>query len=83
LAAGTLAGYGADVFELEDWALDDRPADIPPGLLNARDKTFFTPHLGSAVERVRVEIGLRAADAIIQYLRGERPGGAVNDPASP
>lgn len=80
LEAGTLAGYGADVFELEDWALDDRPVDIPAGLLGARDKTFFTPHLGSAVDRVRVEIGLRAADAIVQYLRGERPDGAVNDP---
>jgi phosphonate dehydrogenase len=82
LEAGTLAGYGADVFELEEWALDDRPVGIPAGLLDARDKTFFTPHLGSAVDRVRVEIGLRAADAIVQYLRGERPDGAVNDPTS-
>jgi phosphonate dehydrogenase len=82
LEAGTLAGYAADVFELEDWALDDRPADIPTGLLRQPDRTFFTPHLGSAVDRVRVEISLRAADAILQYLRGERPDGAVNDPTS-
>jgi len=80
LEAGTLAGYAADVFELEDWALDDRPADIPTGLLRQPDRTFFTPHLGSAVDRVRVEISLRAARAILQYLRGERPDGAINDP---
>ena len=82
LESGVLAGYAADVFELEDWALDDRPAEIPAGLLEARDRTFFTPHLGSAVERVRVEIGLRAANAIVQHLRGERPDGAVNDPTA-
>jgi phosphonate dehydrogenase len=81
LEAGTLAGYAADVFELEDWALGDRPADIPAGLLEERDKTFFTPHLGSAVDRIRVAISLRAAHAILQYLRGERPDGAINEPA--
>lgn len=82
LAAGRLGGYAADVFEMEDWARTGRPSEVPPKLLELRDRTLFTPHLGSAVERVRVEIELAAARAILQVLRGECPEGAVNQPAS-
>lgn len=32
----------------------DRPAAIHPGLLEMRDRTVFTPHLGSAVDRARL-----------------------------
>ena len=61
LAAGRLAGYAADVFELEDWALEARPRVIDPALLADRERTFFTPHLGSAVDAARREIALEAA----------------------
>jgi phosphonate dehydrogenase len=80
LAAGRLGGYAADVFEFEDWRRPDRPAAIEPRLLGAADRTLFTTHLGSAVERVRRAIELDAAANIREALRGERPHGAVNDP---
>ena len=64
LEDGTLGGYAADVFEMEDWARADRPAGIEPRLLS-HPRTLFTPHLGSAVDRVRREIALQAADDIV------------------
>ncbi len=76
---GHLAGYAADVFEMEDWARPDRPREISPRLLKHADRTLFTPHLGSAVDRVRLEIELAAARNILHALRGERPPDAVND----
>lgn len=82
LESGRLAGYAADVFPMEDWALPDRPAEVS-ARLRASGRTVLTPHLGSAVERVRREIALQAADSILQALRGEVPAGAVNRPASP
>jgi phosphonate dehydrogenase len=42
-----------------------------------RDKTLFTPHLGSAVQRVRQEIEMTAARNILQALGGQRPEGAL------
>jgi phosphonate dehydrogenase len=77
-----LAGYAADVFSMEDWALPDRPQEVSARLLK-NHKTVLTPHLGSAVDRVRREIALRAAESILQALRGEVPIGAVNCPSSP
>lgn len=78
LEQGRLAGYAADVFEMEDWALNDRPRTISPTLLDLSDKTVFTPHLGSAVDDVRKDIALEAARNIVQVLSGEPPAGAVN-----
>jgi phosphonate dehydrogenase len=78
LENGKLAGYAADVFESEDWAREGRPKVIPPQLLAQKDKTLFTPHIGSAVDRVRIEIAHQAGESILQYLRGEIPFGAVN-----
>ena len=80
---GRLAGYAADVFEFEDKALADRPRSIPESLLSDRERTLFTPHLGSAVSEVRLEIELQAARSILQYLDGEVPDGALNLPDSP
>ena len=80
LKSGHLAGYAADVFEMEDWARLDRPRHLPEKLLALKDKTFFTPHLGSAVDEVRLEVTMEAARNIVQVLKGERPQGAVNDP---
>ena len=80
LTSGHLAGYAADVFEMEDWARSDRPLTIEPRLLSDRAHTFFTPHLGSAVEEVRLEIAMEAAVNLVQALQGNVPQGAVNQP---
>jgi len=80
LADGHLAGYAADVFELEDWAREDRPRKIPPSLLDNRAHTLFTPHIGSAVDDVRRQIAMQAARNIIQALGNEIPENAVNQP---
>jgi len=80
LAAGHLGGYAADVFELEDWALPDRPRTIPAPLLADTARTLLTPHVGSAVAAVRRAIELEAAENVVDVLvRGVRPRGAVND----
>jgi phosphonate dehydrogenase len=81
LERGQLAGYAADVFEMEDWARPDHPAAIHPGLLAQTERTLFTPHLGTAVEKARLEIELSAAASILQALRGERPADAINQPS--
>lgn len=72
LQSGHLAGYAADVFEFEDWLLPDRPVEIAPAL-RIHPRTLFTPHLGSAVARVRREIALRAAHNILDALAGRTP----------
>ncbi len=77
LYSGHLGGYAADVFEMEDWARKGRPKDIPVELLE-HPRTLFTPHLGSAVKGVRLQIELEAARNVLQALHGEVPEGAVN-----
>ncbi|HET8807448.1 MAG TPA: phosphonate dehydrogenase [Methylophaga sp.] len=72
LLNGHLGGYAADVFEMEDWALDDRPQAIDPRLL-AQPNTFFTAHIGSAVSSIRLAIEKRAAENILRVLQGEQP----------
>ncbi len=78
LASGHLAGYAADVFAMEDWARPDRPLGIPQSLLENTTQTFLTPHLGSAVDELRRDIALEAAENIVQALKGETPQGAIN-----
>jgi len=80
LVEGRLAGYAADVFACEDWARSERPAGIPQSLIDLPHKTVLTPHLGSAVDRVRLEIALAAAGNIADCFEGRRPAGAVNEP---
>lgn len=79
LESGHLGGYAADVFEMEDWARQDRPGSIAPALL-AHPHTMFSPHIGSAVRKVRLAIEMRAAENILQALSGMHPADAVNDP---
>lgn len=79
LESGQLGGYAADVFEMEDWAREDRPQEICPAL-RAHPNTLFTAHIGSAVRDVRLMIEQRAADNILQALQGERPQDAANSP---
>lgn len=83
LDRGHLAGYAADVFEMEDWARGEHPSGIHSGLLADADRTLFTPHLGSAVAEARLQIELAAAHSILQALRGERPADAINEIQSP
>lgn len=70
LANEQLGAYAADVYEMEDWLLPDRPREIHPGLTN-NARTVLTPHIGSAVRRVRFEIEMRAAENLVRSLRGE------------
>lgn len=83
LQDGKLAGYAADVFEFEDASRPNRPSFVHPGLVSCRDRTLFTPHLGSAVSEVRLAIELRCAEAILQALAGREPDGAINRPGNP
>lgn len=78
LAKGKLAGYAADVFEFEDWARQERSRTIHKGLLSS-EKTFLTPHLGSAVDSVRYEIAMQAALNIQDVFSCKKPRNAVND----
>ena len=73
-----IGGYAADVFEMEDWAIESRPRRISERLLAQRDRTLFTPHLGSAVRSARLAIEHAAAAAIISVLSGRQPANAVN-----
>jgi phosphonate dehydrogenase len=68
LELGRLGGYAADTFKMEDWARPDRLRSISPRLLQMKDKTLFTPHLGSAVARVRLEIERAAAVNVLAAL---------------
>lgn len=77
LLRGHLGGYAADVFACEDWSLPRRPLQIDGDLL-AHPRTLFTPHLGSAVKRVRLAIEHRAADNIIAVLHGTTPPDCIN-----
>lgn len=79
LEEGRLAGYAADVFEMEDHARPDRPQVVHPGLVANAERTLLTPHLGTAIDRARLEIELSAAQSILQALHGERPGDAINE----
>ena len=45
-----------------------------------KDRTLFTPHLGSAVTTVRQAIEMEAAASIIDLLTGREPRGAINRP---
>ena len=77
LHSGHLSGYGADVFPFEDWVLPERPLTINKRLLSMADKTFFTPHLGSATEQARLNIAMEAAYNIYDALSGCQPRNAV------
>ena len=79
LGSGHLAGYAADVFEMEDWALPNRPKSVHRALRAQTARTLFTPHLGSAVRETRLEIEMRAARNIVEALSGRRPPDAINE----
>lgn len=76
LGDGSLAGYAADVFAFEDRGQAGRPA-APPQALLAHPRTLFTPHLGSAVGRIRQEIELEAVAALRRALAAPRRAAAT------
>jgi phosphonate dehydrogenase len=78
LRDGPLGGYAADVFAFEDTG-DTTSAGVPSDLL-AHPRTVFTPHLGSAVDDVRREMGLAAAEQVRDALAGKYPEGAITPP---
>ncbi len=80
LASGRLAGYAADTFEMEDWAVNTRRLSIGDGLLTC-GQTILTPHIGSAVRAVREQIEMSAANSIIDVFEGKPPQGLVNSEA--
>lgn len=71
LHRGHLGAYAADVFEMEDWLLPDRPDVIHPDL-RASPRTVFSPHLGSAVASVRLAIEHAAATQLLEALHLDR-----------
>ena len=80
LRQGRLGGYAADVFAVEDAGSGAR--EIPPGLLT-HPRTVLTAHMGSAVEDVRREMGLAAAEQVRRALAGGYPEGAITPPPRP
>jgi phosphonate dehydrogenase len=78
LRSGRLGFYAADVFEFEDRALPDRPRAIHAALFAETRRTLFTPHLGSAVSRVREAMALRAVQNIVDFFDERTPPGTVN-----
>jgi len=79
LAREAIAGYAADVFEMEDKQYSSRPLQVTAGLIDQPDRTVLTPHLSTAVKDTRIEIATYQAHNVLQALRGQRPTGAVND----
>jgi phosphonate dehydrogenase len=79
LAAGCLAGYAADAFEMEDWGRGvERPRRIAKRLLAEDGRTVLTPHLGSAVDAARRDVAMEAAHNVVDWIEGRAPRGAVN-----
>jgi phosphonate dehydrogenase len=79
IAEGHIAGYAADVFEMEDCSIVPRPHTIAPRLLADSAHTILTPHLGSAEGRVRRMGEMEMAASILECFAGREPRGAVND----
>jgi lactate dehydrogenase-like 2-hydroxyacid dehydrogenase len=61
LVAGRIAGAGLDVYE--------REPEITPALLSLQNVTLL-PHLGTAVEAVRTDMGLMALANLIAFQEG-------------
>jgi glyoxylate reductase len=67
LEQGRIAGAGLDVFEHEP--------EIPPRLLKLaeRGKVLLLPHMGSATEEARIEMGEKVIINIKTFTDGHRP----------
>lgn len=70
LSDGDIAGYGADVFDVEP-----PPADHP---LFSLPNTILTPHYGSGTYEAMTRMSDRAVTNLIECLAGGRPSRTVN-----
>lgn len=61
LERGQIAGAGLDVYEYEP--------NVPPALL-AMEQVALLPHLGTATEEVRIEMGMLALDNLESFAAG-------------
>lgn len=68
LLEGRLGGVGLDVYEHEPI--------VHPALL-AHPRAVLLPHLGSATIEARTAMGLRVADNLAAFWRGDEPGDRV------
>ncbi|MBY9063379.1 D-glycerate dehydrogenase [Sphingomonas yunnanensis] len=68
LGEGRIGGVGLDVYEHEPI--------VHPALL-AHPRAVLLPHLGSATIEARTAMGLRVADNLAAFWRGEEPGDRV------
>ncbi len=74
-----IAGYAADVFEMEDKQFSFCPSSINQYIIDQPGYTVLTPHLGAAILETRIGIAKMQALNVLQALKGEIPSGAVND----
>jgi lactate dehydrogenase-like 2-hydroxyacid dehydrogenase len=74
-----IAGYGADVFEMEDKQFPFSPPYVNQYLIDHPNCTVLTPHLGAAILETRIEMAKMQALNVLQALKGERPVGAVDN----
>jgi len=79
LSSGKIAGYAADVFEMEDRQYSNRPLQVTVGIVNQADQTLLTPHISTAVKDIRMEIAAYQASNVIEALKGQKPRGAINN----
>ncbi len=79
LGNGTIAGYAADVFEMEDKQFSIRPSQVTRSLIDQPERTVLSPHIGTAIKETRIESAKYQALNVLQALRGERPAGALNE----
>ena len=74
-----IAGYAADVFEMEDKQFPFCPSHVNQYLIDQPDCTVLTPHLGAAILETRIEMAKMQALNVLQALKGEKPVGAINN----
>ncbi|MEH6519846.1 2-hydroxyacid dehydrogenase [Sulfitobacter sp.] len=68
LQANEIGGAGLDVYEFEP--------EVPQALLDL-DNVVLLPHLGTATEEVRVDMGRMAVENLQAFLRGDTPPNPV------
>ncbi|MCM2562946.1 D-glycerate dehydrogenase [Lutimaribacter sp. EGI FJ00015] len=64
LQSGRIAGAGLDVYELEPEV---------PAALRALENVVLLPHLGTAAEEVRIDMGMMVLDNLQAFFNGEAP----------
>ena len=64
LQAGEIAGAGLDVYEFEPQV---------PDALRALENVVLLPHLGTAAEEVRTDMGMMVLDNLVAFFEGREP----------